>query len=400
MKDLKIFEEVSLECDEKGTLPFEDGHSHGTVGVLLAAHAPLLFDEYRGMEADECDRRIRAARATLGDDLVILVHHYQRDDVYQYADLTGDSFMLSRQAADARASTIVFCGVHFMAESADILSRGDQIVILPDLSAGCSMADMADIGQVEECWEALADALGGDPVQRVMPVTYMNSSADLKAFCGRLGGIVCTSSNAAAVLEWAYAQREKVLFFPDQHLGRNTAKGLGIPLEDMVLWSPRAPDGGVDPEDLENAKVILWEGWCSVHNLFRAEHVDRIRESKPGIRILVHPECRMEVVDKADVVGSTEKIVRTIEGASPGTEWAIGTEIHLVNRLKERHPDKGVHFLSPTVCMCATMYRIDMPHLAWTLDNLVQGHVVNRVQVEDETARQARVALDRMLAVV
>ena len=400
MEDLKIFEEISLECDEKGTLPFEGGHSHGTVGVLLAADAPLPFDDYRGMEPAECDRRIRAARATLGEDLVILVHHYQRDDVYQYADLTGDSFKLSRQAADAVASTIVFCGVHFMAESADILSRGDQIVILPDLSAGCSMADMADIGQVEECWDALADALGGDPVRRVMPVTYMNSSAALKAFCGRLGGIVCTSSNAAAVLRWAFGQREKVLFFPDQHLGRNTAKAMGIPLEDMVLWSPRARDGGVDPEDLERAKVILWEGWCSVHNLFRAEHVDRIREAKPGIRILVHPECRMEVVDKADVVGSTEKIVQTIEAAPWGSEWAIGTEIHLVNRLKERHPDKGIHFLSPTVCMCATMYRIDMPHLAWTLDNLAQGHVVNRVRVEDETARHARVALDRMLAVV
>jgi quinolinate synthase len=233
-----------------------------------------------------------------------------------------------------------------------------------------------------------------------MPVTYMNSSADLKAFCGRLGGIVCTSSNAAAVLEWAYAQREKVLFFPDQHLGRNTAKAMGIPLEEMVLWSPRAPDGGVDPEDLERARIILWEGWCSVHNLFRAEHVDRIRDAKPGVRILVHPECRMEVVDRADVVGSTEKIVRTIENAPTGSEWAIGTEIHLVNRLRDRHPDKGIHFLSPTVCMCATMYRIDMPHLAWVLDNLVAGHVVNRIEVDVETAGLARMALDRMLAVV
>ncbi|MGH7565081.1 MAG: quinolinate synthase NadA [Gemmatimonadota bacterium] len=400
MEDLKIFEEVSLECDEKGTLPYEGGHSHGTTGVLLAADAPLPFDDYREMDADECARRILAAKSILGEDLVVLVHHYQRNDVYQFADLTGDSFKLARQAADAEATTIVFCGVHFMAESADILSRDDQIVILPDLSAGCSMADMADIGQVEECWDVLADALGGDPIQRVMPVTYMNSSADLKAFCGRLGGIVCTSSNAGAVLEWAYAQREKVLFFPDQHLGRNTARAMGIPLEDMVVWSPRAPDGGVDPEDLERAKIILWEGWCSVHNLFRAEHVDRIREAKPGVRILVHPECRMEVVDRADVVGSTEKIVRTIEDAAAGSEWAIGTEIHLVNRLKERHPDKGIHFLSPTVCMCATMYRIDMPHLAWTLDNLVAGHVVNRVEVDVETAGLARVALDRMLGVV
>lgn len=399
MEDLKIFEEVAIECDEKGTAPYEGGHAHGTVGLLDPAGTPIPFAEYGGLTAEECERRIETARAVLGERLAILVHHYQRDDVYRFADFTGDSYRLSQQAARSDAEVVVFCGVHFMAESADILSRPDQSVILPDLSAGCSMADMADIGQVEECWDLLADALGGDPVERVMPVTYMNSSADLKAFCGERGGIVCTSTNARAVMEWAFARREKVLFFPDQHLGRNTARAMGIPLEDMVLWSPRLPEGGVEPDALERARVILWEGHCSVHDIFRAEHVDRIREAKPGVKILVHPECRMEVVDVADVIGSTEVIVRTVSESPPGSEWAIGTEIHLVNRLKEQHPDKGVHFLSPTVCMCATMYRIDMPHLAWVLDNLVAGHVVNRVRVDDDTAGWARIALDRMLTV-
>jgi len=400
MEDLKIFEEVSLECDEKGTMPYRGGHSHGTVGLLDLPHdGPLPFDAYRGLSADEAAERIRAARATLGQRLVILVHHYQRDDVYQHADLTGDSFKLSRQSADARADHVVFCGVHFMAESADILSRDDQTVILPDLSAGCSMADMADIDQVEDCWEELAAAFGSDPDERVMPVTYMNSSADLKAFCGRHGGIVCTSTNARAVLEWGFAQRRQVLFFPDQHLGRNTAKALGIPLEQMVLWRPTVDDGGVEPVALEAARVILWEGHCSVHAIFQPEHVDRIRAERPDVRILVHPECRMEVVDKADVVGSTEVIRRTIDEAPAGSAWAIGTEIHMVNRLKEAHPDKFVTFLSPTVCMCATMYRIDQPHLAWALENLVAGHVVNRIAVDPETARWARLALDRMLSV-
>lgn len=400
MEDLKIFEEVSLECDEKGTLPYQGGHSHGTVGLLDASPSsgPIPFTDYARLPADECAARIAAARATLGDRLLILVHHYQRDDVYQFADRTGDSFKLAQQAAESSATTIVFCGVHFMAESADILTRPEQVVLLPDLSAGCSMADMAGIDQVEECWHALDDALGSAG-GRVTPVTYMNSSAAIKAFCGERGGIVCTSSNARAVLDWAWARREKVLFLPDQHLGRNTARAMGIPLEGMALWSPRLSDGGVDPEDLERARILLWEGHCSVHAIFRPEHVDRIREARPGVRVLVHPECRMEVVDKADEVGSTETIVRTVEASPPGTEWAIGTEIHLVNRLKVLHPDKGITFLSPTVCMCATMYRIDMPHLAWTLDNLVLGHVVNRIEVDPDTARLARIALDRMLAV-
>ncbi|HUP00938.1 MAG TPA: quinolinate synthase NadA [Gemmatimonadota bacterium] len=399
MNDLKIFEEVSIECDEKGTAAYAGGHSHGTVGLLDRNGTPIPFSDYQALDATVCEARIRAARAVLGDRLAILVHHYQRDDVYKFADFTGDSFKLSRQASESGAEYVVFCGVHFMAESADILSRPDQIVILPDLSAGCSMADMADIDQVEDCWDSLARALGGDPAARVMPVTYMNSSADLKAFCGERGGIVCTSTNARAVLEWAFARREKVLFFPDQHLGRNTARAMGISLDEMALWSPSARGGGIEPQALDRARVILWEGHCSVHNIFRAEHVDRIRAARPGIRILVHPECRMEVVDVADVVGSTEMIVRTVRESPAGSEWAIGTEIHLVNRLKDHHPDKGVHFLSPTVCMCATMYRIDMPHLAWALDNLVAGHVVNRIRVADETRRWARIALDRMLAV-
>ena len=400
MEDLKIFEEVSLECDEKGTMAYRGGHSHDTVGLLdLPSDEPVSFDAYRSLTAADAAERIRAAKATLGERLVILVHHYQRDDVYQHADLTGDSFKLSVQSAETRAEHVVFCGVHFMAESADILSREDQTVILPDLSAGCSMADMANIDQVEECWEALTAAFGGDPDERVMPVTYMNSSADLKAFCGRHGGIVCTSTNARAVLEWAYEQRRQVLFFPDQHLGRNTAKAMRIPLEEMVLWRPALTSGGLGPAEIEAARVILWEGHCSVHAIFQPEHVDRIRAARPNVRILVHPECRMEVVDKADVVGSTERIKRTIEEAPPGSEWAIGTEIHMVNRLKEAHPDKFVTFLSPTVCMCATMYRIDQPHLAWALENLVAGHVVNRIAVDPDIARWARLALDRMLSV-
>jgi quinolinate synthase len=400
MEDLKIFEEVSLECDEKGTTPYRGGHSHGTVGLLdePPAAGPLPFAEYAGLSADECATRIEAARAILGERLLILVHHYQRDEVYQFADRTGDSFKLAQQAAESSASYVVFCGVHFMAESADILTRDEQVVILPDLSAGCSMADMADIAQVEACWEALDDALGG-AADRVLPVTYMNSSAAIKAFCGERGGIVCTSSNARAVLEWAWARREKVLFLPDQHLGRNTARAIGVPLEEMVLWSPRLAGGGADDEALERARIILWEGHCSVHAIFQSEHVDRIRAAKPGVQVLVHPECRMEVVDKADVVGSTERIVRVVAESPAGTQWAIGTEIHLVNRLKVQHPDKGIYFLSPTVCMCATMYRIDMPHLAWTLDNLVLGHVVNRIEVDPDTSRLARIALDRMLAV-
>ncbi|MDX1623213.1 MAG: quinolinate synthase NadA [Gemmatimonadota bacterium] len=400
MEDLKIFEDVSIECDEKGTATWEGGHSHGTVGLLATeSGAAFPFEEYRGLPASECAERIRAAKAELGERLAVLVHHYQRDDVYRHADFTGDSFKLSRQAADADPGFIVFCGVHFMAETAEILTRDDQLVVLPDLSAGCSMADMADIGQVEACWERLGEVLGTDPAERVMPVTYMNSSADLKAFCGRHGGIVCTSTNARSVLDWAFERRRQVLFFPDQHLGRNTGKAMGIPLEEMVLWRPTVDGGGVEPDEIERARILLWEGHCSVHNVFRAEHVHAFRETHPDGNVLVHPECRMEVVDLADVVGSTEVIRRTVEEAPTGSTWAIGTEIHMVNRLREQHPDKRITFLSPTVCMCATMYRIDQPHLAWALENLAAGHVVNRIEVDEETAGLARAALDRMLAV-
>jgi len=405
MEDLKIFEDVTLECDEKGTIPYRGGHSHGTVGLLDPGRRgtqeggrPVPFTEYAALPTGECAERITAAKQALGEQLLVLVHHYQRDDVYRFADRTGDSFKLARQAASSTATYVVFCGVHFMAESADILTRDDQTVILPDLSAGCSMADMADIGQVERCWDELAAMLGGAADRRVVPVTYMNSSAAIKAFCGAHGGIVCTSSNARAVLEWAYARREKVLFFPDQHLGRNTARAMGIPLEEMALWSPSQRNDGIDPAELDGARIILWEGHCSVHAIFQPEHVDRIRALRPGVQVIVHPECRMEVVDKADVVGSTEAIVRAVEASPLGSSWAIGTEIHLVNRLKVQHPDKQITFLSPTVCMCATMYRIDMPHLAWVLENLVTGYVVNRVEVDADVARLARIALDRMLA--
>jgi len=398
MEDLKIFEDVTLECDEKGTIPYRGGHSHGTVGLLdFAREGPVPFSEYAALPSGECAERITAAREALGEQLLVLVHHYQRDDVYRFADRTGDSLKLAQQAASSTARYVIFCGVHFMAESADILTRDEQIVILPDLSAGCSMADMADIGQVEACWDELEAMLDGAADRRVVPVTYMNSSAALKAFCGAHGGIVCTSSNARTVLEWAYARRVKVLFFPDQHLGRNTARAMGIPLEDMALWSPGLRHGGVDPARLERSRILLWEGHCSVHAIFQPEHVDRIRGLRPNVKVLVHPECRMEVVDKADVVGSTEAIVRAVEASPPGSSWAIGTEIHLVNRLKVHHPDKEIAFLSPTVCMCATMYRIDMPHLAWVLENLVHGHAVNRVEVDADVARLARIALDRML---
>ena len=401
MEDLKIFEEVSLECDEKGTMPYRGGHSHDTVGLLDLPHdGPIPFDGYRSLAADEAAARIRAAKATLGEHVVILVHHYQRDDVYQHADLTGDSYRLSVQSAETRAEAVVFCGVHFMAESADILSRPDQVVILPDLSAGCSMADMADIDQVEECWETLARAFGGDPDERVMPVTYMNSSAALKAFCGRHGGIVCTSTNARAVLEWAFERRRQVLFFPDQHLGRNTSLAMGIPLEEMPVWDPQQDElGGNTAEAMRQSRVILWKGHCSVHQMFRPEHVDQFRQRYSGIRILVHPECMMEVVGKADAIGSTAKIIRTVREAPAGTKWAIGTELHLVNRLREQHPEQEIYFLSPVVCMCATMYRIDLAHLCWSLENLAAGTPVNVIEVDDETARWSLVALERMLEV-
>ncbi|WP_219471017.1 quinolinate synthase NadA [Nonomuraea rhizosphaerae] len=341
--------------------------------------------------------RARKAKQVLGDRLFVLGHHYQRDEVIQFADVTGDSFKLAQQAAARpEAEFIVFCGVHFMAESADILTSPAQKVVLPDLAAGCSMADMATFDQVEECWESLEDAGLAD---RVIPVTYMNSSADIKAFCGRNGGTVCTSSNAKRALDWAFEQGEKVLFLPDQHLGRNTAVlEMGMSLDDCVVWNPHRPDGGLTREQLDRARMILWKGHCSVHGRFTAESVDDVRRRIPGVNVLVHPECRHEVVLKADHVGSTEHIIRTLEAAPAGSSWAVGTELNLVKRLGTMFPDKNVSFLDRTVCYCSTMNRIDLPHLVWALESLALGEVVNRITVDDDTAHWARAALDRMLA--
>ncbi|RYU09583.1 quinolinate synthase NadA [Nocardioides iriomotensis] len=342
--------------------------------------------------------RARAAKEALGSRLFVLGHHYQRDEVIQFADVTGDSFKLARDAA-ARpdAEYIVFCGVHFMAESADILTGPDQKVILPDLAAGCSMADMARIAQVEDAWDAMVEAGIADSV---VPVTYMNSSADIKAFCGRNGGAVCTSSNAQVALEWAFAQKPdaKVLFLPDQHLGRNTAVlQMGYSLDDCVVWDPHKQNGGLTAEELRDAKMILWRGHCSVHGRFSAEVVDELRAKIPDVQVLVHPECKHEVVTKADLVGSTEFIIKTIEAAPAGSSWAIGTELNLVQRLADAHPDKNIVFLDRTVCYCSTMNRIDLPHLVWALENLVAGTVVNQIQVDPETEKWALVALQRML---
>lgn len=343
--------------------------------------------------------RARAAKEALGDKVFVLGHHYQRDEVIQFADVTGDSFKLARDAAARpEAEYIVFCGVHFMAESADILTGPDQQVVLPDLAAGCSMADMARLTQVEMAWEAMVAAGVADSV---VPVTYMNSSADIKAFCGRNGGVVCTSSNAEVALEWAFAQKgpdSKVLFLPDQHLGRNTAVlKMGLTLDDCVVWDPHRPNGGLTSEQLRDAKMILWKGHCSVHGRFSEDVVDELRATIPGVQILVHPECKHEVVLKADLVGSTEFIIKTIEAAPAGSSWAIGTELNLVKRLAAAHPDKRIVFLDKTVCYCSTMNRIDLPHLVWALESLVAGTVVNRIEVDPETEKYALVALQRML---
>ncbi|MEV4897692.1 quinolinate synthase NadA [Nonomuraea sp. NPDC055795] len=351
-------------------------------GELPAASDPDLVE------------RARKAKEALGERVFVLGHHYQRDEVIQFADVTGDSFKLAQQAAARpEAEFIVFCGVHFMAESADILTGPDQRVVLPDLAAGCSMADMATFDQVEECWEALEDAgLAGD----VVPVTYMNSSADIKAFCGRHGGVVCTSSNARRALEWAFEQGKQVLFLPDQHLGRNTAVlEMGMSLEDCVVWNPHRPN---DMGKVAEAKMILWKGHCSVHGRFTPESVDDVRARIPGVNVLVHPECRHEVVLKADQVGSTEYIIMTLQAAPAGSSWAIGTELNLVKRLGQMFPDKSVSFLDKTVCYCSTMNRIDLPHLVWALESLALGETVNQITVDGDTAHWAKIALDRMLA--
>jgi quinolinate synthase len=339
--------------------------------------------------------RARAARRTLGERAFVLGHHYQRDEVIQFADARGDSFRLAQQAAARpEAEFIVFCGVHFMAESADILTADHQQVVLPDLAAGCSMADMATHAQVEEAWEILQEWVPG----QVVPLTYMNSSAAIKAITGREGGAICTSSNAARAMAWAFEQRGKVLFLPDQHLGRNTAIAMGLDPAECVVWDPHRDEGGLTPERVERARVVLWRGHCSVHQRFLPEHVDRVRDRIPGVRVLVHPECRREVVAKADEVGSTERIIKVIEQSPAGSKWAVGTELNLVHRLATEHPDKTVAFLDRTVCFCSTMNRIDLPHLTWALEELVAGRVPNRVTVDPGTRADALVALERMLA--
>jgi len=369
---------------------------------VLAAGDTCSLDNYLTQPDHTMDARIEAARAKLGKDLVLLGHHYQRDEVIRFADFTGDSYKLSKVAAETSAKYMLFCGVHFMAETADVLGQPWQQVILPDLNAGCSMADMAEIGQVEDCWDSLERAgLTAEGAGGLIPLTYMNSAANIKAFCGERGGLVCTSSNAQGAFEWAFARAGKILFLPDQHLGRNTAFAMGIPLSEMVVWDPYQINGGVAPDRLKAAKVILWKGHCSVHQRFLPEHVDRVRREEPGMQVVVHPECRWEVCQKADVLGSTEKIIKTIEDAPAGSSFAVGTEIHLVNRLAQRMAPLGkrVITLDDSGCLCTTMYRISPQHLAWALENLVEGRVVNRIKVADDVKEWARVALDRMLEV-
>jgi quinolinate synthase len=359
-------------------------------GVTCAGEVPDASDP-------ELVSRARVARAALGDRAIILGHHYQRDEVINFADITGDSFKLAQAAQQQeKAEFVIFCGVHFMAESADILTSDKQQVILPDLAAGCSMADMATASQVDACWKTLSD-LG--IASQTIPVTYMNSSAAIKSFTGENGGTICTSSNAKAAMEWAFTQGSKILFLPDQHLGRNTAvQSLGLSLEDCVLWNPWKEMGGLTAAELANAKVILWRGHCSVHGRFSKESIDDVRSRIPEVKILVHPECTHEVVINADVVGSTEFIIKTIENAPSGSTWAIGTEFNLVSRLAKAHPDKNIVYLDKTLCYCSTMNRIDLPHLVWVMESLVAGHVVNQITVDSRVKKFSQLALERMLA--
>lgn len=364
----------------------------------MSQHA-LNFASYDLLQDDECTQRIVAAKKMLGKRAVILAHHYQRADVYRHADLTGDSLKLSFLAAQTDADYLVFCGVHFMAEVADMLSSPEQIAILPDMSAGCSMADMANLANVERAWRELSEIL--NPDECITPVTYINSSADLKSFCGEHEGIVCTSSNAGKVLQWSFKQREKVLFFPDQHLGRWSGHLLGIPLEQMPVWNFDEPMGGLTPEQIKNAKILLWKGHCSVHQMFQPQHIIRFRNQYPEGIVISHPECSYEVCKASDYVGSTEYIIKTIAEAKSGTRWLVGTELNLVNRITEefKSQDKIVQFMSPMVCMCSTMARIDPQHLAWALENLVNGNVVNQIKVPETEAKLAKLALDRMLQI-
>ncbi|MCA9267159.1 MAG: quinolinate synthase NadA [Planctomycetales bacterium] len=376
--------------------------------TLIADTQGRPLQPYKSLANEELAARIDQVRGALGSQLLILGHHYQQDEVIAHADLRGDSYQLSQMAAQSEdCRSIVFCGVHFMAETADILANrpeklaardGRRVqVVLPDLAAGCSMADMAAIDQIESAWSELGEVIDTDDIT---PVTYINSAASLKAFCGRHGGIVCTSSNAQAVLEWAFAQRRRVFFFPDQHLGRNTALKMGIAADAMPVWDPYADElGGSSEAALAASKVILWKGHCSVHQMFTKAHVDAFRQNVPGVKILVHPECMREVNDAADLSGSTGYIIRAVEAAPPGSKWAIGTELHLVNRLKQEHPEQEIHFLSPVVCMCATMYRIDLAHLCWSLENLAAGTPVNVIEVDEATAHWSLVSLQRMLEV-
>jgi quinolinate synthase len=388
---------------DAGTPGYGPGASMWDILPPDSPHQGTLPREYRQASKAELDLRIRAAKHTLGDRLVILGHFYQRDEVIQYADIVGDSFQLA-QAARARpkAEAIVFCGVHFMAETADMLSRLDQSVILPNLAAGCSMADMADLDSVTDCWEQIEELFGTSTDSSgkapVIPVTYMNSSAALKAFCGEHGGIVCTSSNAAEVLRWAFERGQRVLFFPDQHLGRNTAKSMGIPLEQMPLWEPSKPLGGNDAETLRAAKVLLWHGFCSVHKRFSVEQIDAARKRHPGVRVIVHPECPMAVVDAADAAGSTDYITKAIAAAPAGSVFAIGTEINLVQRLANEYPQHTIFCLDSIICPCSTMYRIHPSYLAWVLEALERGEVLNQITVPESIAIPARVALEHMLS--
>jgi quinolinate synthase len=354
-----------------------------------------VLEEFLVMPDAEIAASIEAAREALGDRVVILGHHYQRDDVIRHADLTGDSYQLSVMASQTEAEYIVFCGVHFMAESADIVGKDFQRVILPDLGAGCSMADMASIDQVEDAWEQLREI--GVLEQKVAPITYMNSTAAIKAFCGRNEGVVCTSSNAVPLFDIYLKEYDKMFFFPDQHLGRNTGAKFGIPLDKMVLWNPHEELGGNTPEALLDAKLILWRGHCSVHGRFKPWHVDKIRADVPEVKVLVHPECTREVVEMSDLDGSTSFIIKTVENAPAGSKWAIGTEVNLVNRLQQRFPDQEIHLLAPDLCMCATMYRIAPQNLAWAMDNLVNDVVVNEIIVDEETKHFANIALGRMI---
>ena len=359
---------------------------------------PFPIQDYALLDDAECDARIVAAKQKLGKQCIVLGHHYQRDEVFKHADISGDSLKLSREAAESEAQYIVFCGVHFMAEVADILSRPEQIAILPDMAAGCSMADMANQVKVQKCWDELSQLI--DAEAEVTPVTYINSAADLKAFCGRHDGIVCTSSNAEKILNWSFSRKSKVLFFPDQHLGRNTGYRMGIPLEQMVTWDFTQPMGGLTEEQIKNAKIILWKGYCSVHQAFKPEHIDAFLEKYPETIVIAHPEACFEVCQKADYIGSTEAILKIVKEAEPNTRWLVATELNLVNRLNEECKDQGkhVHFMAPTLSMCSTMFRTDTQHLAWILENLAAGFVVNQVKVPEDESLLAKKSLENMLS--